>query len=117
MSQDNTSCRDTGTVNIAVRRCDIVILPDAFSPNNDSHNDYYFAYTSGCVKQIKSMKIYNRWGELIFWKENLSPTDQTSGWDGTYKGNMQPSGVYVYYIDVTFNDGTVKSPQVYSTPG
>jgi len=109
VSKDNTACRDTGTVNIAVRRCDIVILPDAFSPNQDSHNDYYFAYASGCVKQIKSMKIYNRWGELIFWKENLSPTDQTNGWDGTYKGVLAEVGSYAYQLEVELNNGLINN--------
>ncbi|MFY7827622.1 MAG: gliding motility-associated C-terminal domain-containing protein [Flectobacillus sp.] len=107
ISKENTACQDTETVNISVRRCDIVLLPDAFSPNQDNYNDYYFANTSGCVKQIKSMKIYNRWGELIFWKENLSPTDPTSGWDGTYRGVLAEVGSYAYQLEVELDNGHI----------
>jgi gliding motility-associated-like protein len=55
------------------------------------------------------MKIYNRWGELIFWKENLSPTDQTSGWDGTYKGVLAEVGSYAYQLEVELNNGLINN--------
>jgi gliding motility-associated-like protein len=45
-------------------------------------------------------KIYNRWGKLVF-----ETTDHNSGWDGTYKGELQPMDVYAYVLDVEFFDG------------
>ncbi|WP_461788072.1 T9SS type B sorting domain-containing protein [Pedobacter sp.] len=50
------------------------------------------------------MRVYNQWGEFIYESQNL-----LQGWDGTYRGRQQPSGVYVYYIDVTFNSGVTKT--------
>lgn len=79
-----------------------LFIPNTFTPNGDGRNDEFLAY-GNTVSRFK-MRIYNQWGEFLYESNAL-----TSGWDGRYKGNIQPSGVYVYYIDVTFNDGTTKS--------
>jgi gliding motility-associated-like protein len=50
------------------------------------------------------MSIYNRWGQQIY--ETTSTDGQ--GWDGALNGVAQPSGVYVYVIDVTFKDGQIE---------
>jgi gliding motility-associated-like protein len=77
-------------------------IPNTFTPNGDGRNDIFYAY-GNLVSQFK-MRVYNQWGEFYF--ESLS---LTTGWDGKYKGTLQPAGVYVYYIDVTFSDGTTKT--------
>jgi gliding motility-associated-like protein len=46
------------------------------------------------------MKIFNRWGELVF-----SSNNQFNGWDGTYKGELQNTNVFVYQVSATFLDG------------
>jgi gliding motility-associated-like protein len=45
-------------------------------------------------------KIYNRWGQIIFQSNN-----KRNGWDGTYRGKLQPTDTYVYTLDVSFTDG------------
>lgn len=74
-------------------------LPNAFSPNKDGANDVLYVRGSGIEEMI--LKIYNRWGEVIF-----ETTDQDIGWDGTYKGKEQPMESYGFVLDVTFIDGT-----------
>jgi len=93
-------CSSYDTVEIT-RDC-YLDVPNAFSPNGDGSNDYFFP-RNRLSKGLKSFKmnIYNRWGELIFQTENL----EGRGWDGSYNGAMQPSGVYVYIIDAEFKDG------------
>jgi gliding motility-associated-like protein len=83
-------------------------VPNAFSPNGDGSNDYFFP-RNRLSKGLKSftMNIYNRWGELIFETVNL----EGRGWDGSYNGAMQPSGVYVYIIDAEFKDGRKERQQ------
>jgi len=55
--------------------------------------------------------IYNRWGELIYSKKIPLPPLQggipssTSEWDGTFKGEQAPEGVYIYKLDVIDVDG------------
>ena len=105
-SVEGNECQKVKVVNISVRNCGIVLIPDMFSPNNDNTNDIFLVYASGCVKQIKTMKIYNRWGELVFWKENIQASNTANGWDGTYKGIPAEVGSYVYQVEVELNDET-----------
>ncbi|MFM2307666.1 MAG: hypothetical protein RLZZ367_2335 [Bacteroidota bacterium] len=67
-----------------------VYIPNAFSPNGDGNNDVWMVYTDSV--KVTSIEVYDRWGEKVF--ENTV----NAGWDGHYKGVLQPAGVYVYYI-------------------
>lgn len=75
-----------------------VFLPNAFTPNNDLENDVL--YVRGKFVEEVDLKIYNRWGELVF-----ETTDQNVGWDGTYKGNKVDPAVFVYHLKVKCIDG------------
>jgi gliding motility-associated-like protein len=76
-----------------------IFIPNTFTPNGDGNNDVFYVYGNAIVK-VK-MRIYNQWGQFLYESQQLQ-----NGWDGSYKGQMQPNGVYVYYIDLTLNDGT-----------
>ena len=76
-----------------------IYIPNVFTPNNDGKNDIFLVYGTTIVS-VK-MNIYTQWGQLIFQVDSA-----TTGWDGTYKGIPQPSGVYVYIIEATSSDGT-----------
>ena len=80
---------------------DELYIPNTFTPNGDGKNDIFLAYGNSVAKF--RMRIYNQWGEYYFESTSLD-----NGWDGRYRGNLQPNGVYVYYIDVTFNSGATK---------
>lgn len=73
-------------------------IPSGFAPNNNGTNDVLYVL-GGPFTELK-FDIYNNWGQLIFTSE-----DQTVGWDGTYKGAIQPMGVYVYVVKATSLDG------------
>jgi len=70
-----------------------VFVPNVFSPNFDGVNDY-FAIQGRNILSLK-MSIYDRWGELIF-----SSNEIDVAWDGTFKNQVLPDGVYVYLIEV-----------------
>ena len=77
-------------------------IPNAFTPNGDGVNDYFFPrnlLTKGLA--TFSMNIYDRWGVLIFQTTSIDGR----GWDGKFNNVDQPDGVYVYMIDATFIDG------------
>jgi gliding motility-associated-like protein len=76
-----------------------VYIPNAFTPNNDGKNDVFLIY--GNTIASAKMSIFTQWGQLIFQSDNVA-----NGWDGTFKGVNQPTGVYVYMVEVTFTDGT-----------
>jgi len=97
----NGVCKDSSCITINVDiPCGDFFLPNAFSPNGDGHNDF-FQPRNKCIKDI-DMKIFNRWGNIVF-----ETTDITKGWDGsTPKGKNGNEGVYAYEITGHFNDGT-----------
>jgi gliding motility-associated-like protein len=65
-------------------------MPTAFTPNNNGANDTFYPVILDSTAIVKEFRIYNAWGALIH--------NNTEPWDGTYLGNLQPPGVYAYYI-------------------
>ena len=80
-----------------------LFVSNAFSPNGDGINDTYDVFDSHVGAY--SMTIFNRWGEVIF-----HSTDKTVYWDGTYKGNSMPVGVYPYVIKYEGDSEQYKGP-------
>lgn len=76
-----------------------VFIPNTFSPNGDGANDYFYPRGTGLFK-IKSLRLFNRWGEVVFEKSNFNANDQAFGWNGTYKGVKLSSDVFVYIIEI-----------------
>src|SRR5690606_24672397 len=77
-------------------------IPNAFTPDGDGHNDYFFPrqlLTEG-VSRFK-MQIFNRWGQLLFETSRLDGR----GWDGNFNGKAQPTGAYLYRIEADFSNG------------
>ncbi len=95
---DSNSCTATDTVMITTDPCDIT-LPNAFTPNGDGLNDLYRVY--GHLDYFKdfSFSIYNRWGERVYYSENI-----LGGWDGVYNGVDQELGTYFYMVLYTLYD-------------
>ncbi|MEJ7685267.1 MAG: gliding motility-associated C-terminal domain-containing protein [Segetibacter sp.] len=84
---NNFGCQDTACQNIVARVLPVLDVPNAFTPNGDGINDKVFVRGYGISKM--TWRIYNRWGEKVF-----ETNDKTQGWDGTYKGSLQPKEVY-----------------------
>ncbi len=92
----------TATDEIEVVKDCYADIPNAFTPNGDGDNDYFFPRTqlSNGVTNFK-MQVFNRWGQLIFETTKLDGR----GWDGRFNGQDQPMGVYLYLIDVGYSNG------------
>ncbi len=86
------SYRDTIYIGIKEENCFKIVMPSAFSPNGDGLNDFYKVLSVRL--STFTLRIYNRWGELIFEEEN----NRFGGWDGTYKDQDAEVGVYTYYV-------------------
>ena len=96
---DEFGCPVTEYVRVEVLNNKAVYVPNSFTPDGDGRNDVFMII--GEDIESASLNIFNRWGELLFGTEN-----KTSGWDGTYKGELVPGGVYVYSVEVVFADGS-----------
>jgi len=77
---------------------ELIILPNAFTPDGDGLNDVFKAIGQPDNLSSFSMKIFNRWGQMVF-----ETKDITLGWDGTYQGKPAPSGTYVYRLDYSIS--------------
>ncbi len=98
------SATDTITVKLLCNESRIFI-PAAFTPNNDGLNDRFIIQSQG-IQKINNLRIYNRWGEILFQRNNFTPGDQNASWNGMYKGLLVPSGVYIYMTEMSCNGQT-----------
>lgn len=98
---NNSNCPSVACKNVNAEIVPILGLPTGFSPNGDGEND--ILYVRGAAIKTLDLKIYNRWGQLIF-----ETTSQSKGWDGTFNGEPQPIEAYGYVLSVSFIDGSTK---------
>ena len=96
IAYSNLNCVDSLIIYIPFQESLVFYIPNTFTPDGDMFNQSFKPiFTSGFDPSQFSMKIYNRWGELIFETQNSE-----IGWDGSYglNGNKVQEGVYTYHI-------------------
>ena len=96
MVEDDNGCMVSEQVKLLLKEeCEeqLIIVPNAFTPNGDCLNDMLFVRGSA-ICTINLFRIYDRWGAMVFETENMN-----QGWDGTYKGQEVNPGVFVYYVE------------------
>jgi gliding motility-associated-like protein len=98
---------DTITKTISLENCAEkckTYIPQAFSPNNDGHNDQY-QIIFNCQPEEYSFKIINRFGQEFF-----SSNDYTEQWDGNYNGTLPENGIYTYKLEykLPYQDKEIK---------
>lgn len=74
-------------------------LANTFTPDGDGVNDWFYPQGRAVVN-IKSMRIFNRWGQVVFDKKEVPINVPTAGWNGTMQGKALSPDVYVYIIEV-----------------
>jgi len=103
--EDLVGCTATDEVIIHVIPVRPIFIPNIFSPNYDGINDWFTAYGGPAARQIEAIKIFDRWGGLLYENSNIPLGVEDLGWDGTLNGKVLNSGVYVYLIEISFLDG------------
>ena len=83
-----------------------IYIPNTFSPNGDGANDIFYPRGTGLFS-IKTLRIFSRWGEVMFEKNSFLPNDAAAGWDGTFKGLKLTPDVYVYTLDIICDNSTI----------
>lgn len=104
---DNTTfCTARDEVLIQVKKDRKVFVPNVFSPvSREEANRQFLIYGGLGIEQIAALRIFDRQGGLVFSAEDFQPNDLTFAWDGSRNGQLLPSGVYVYVLEVSFIDG------------
>jgi gliding motility-associated-like protein len=87
-------CYDSMILTITVWEDLLVYVPNSFTPNNDGTNDVFLPIlTSGLDPQSYQLWVFNRWGERLFFSDQLD-----FKWDGTYNNKMCQDGTYFWII-------------------
>ncbi len=89
-------CMDTITKTLKVYPEVLIYAPNTFTPDGDEYNQYWKVYLEGVDIYSFNVKIYNRWGEIV-WESN----DINIGWDGTYNGKLVHQGTYTWIVTAT----------------
>ncbi len=101
----DSGCVATDSVKIYIECKDSYLLvPNAFTPNGDNINDYFYPITRG-IKTITRFSVYNRFGKLVYEATNFPPNNQAFGWNGQLNGAGQQSDVFVYYLEALCDSG------------
>ncbi|MEO5673864.1 MAG: PKD domain-containing protein, partial [Chitinophagales bacterium] len=97
---DSAGCKASDEVVITVA-CgdDVVFVPDAFTPNDNGHNDVFLVRALGNLT-LHYFRVYDRWGKIIF-----ESHDFDYGWDGTYHDKPMMPGAYLYEFEVNCENG------------
>jgi len=101
-SQDG--CSDSLTVFIEIEKLREFYAPNVFSPNFDGINDTFYLIGGKEVASI-DLSIFNRWGGHIYKVEEMPPNNPMNAWDGSFKGELMETGVYVWKATIHFIDG------------
>ena len=104
---DQNGCSASATVSFLVDSEPHVFVPTAFSPNNaDGINDKFTVFAkSSSVQEIKTLQIFNRWGDLVFQREGFDPNDESQGWDGRFNSQELSPQVFLYFAELIMVDG------------
>lgn len=104
---DLNGCSATDELTVSLLRRIRLFIPNAFSPNDDGYNDRFFVNAGNDIALIRTFRVWNRWGGLLFEQQNIQANDPNYGWDGKARGQMMTPGVYVYSIELELVDGEV----------
>ncbi len=104
---DDNGCSNLGEIEvIVICKNANLFVPNTFTPNGDGSNDIFYPRGKG-LERVKHLRVFNRWGEVVFEKRDFPVNDASSGWNGMYKGNKPKADVYVYQIEVFCDNGDI----------
>lgn len=105
--RDTQNCTLT-VPNILLSQSCFVFIPNAFTPNQDGNNDFFTVFGNNAyVKRVILMRIYNRWGDLVFEGQNFPCNQPSQGWNGTMNERILSPDVFIYAVKIEFLDNKI----------
>jgi gliding motility-associated-like protein len=98
------SASDTVSFRVVCVQAEQVYIPNAFSPDGDGVNDVFMVRGKGLTR-VKSFRVFNRFGQVVFERQNFPPNDPAHGWNGTINGVPASPDVYVYVAELLCTGG------------
>ncbi len=103
--QTQNGCDSIHLLLLSINKDVSIYYPNIIHPGG--LNSYFTIYVYGASANIKTLSIYDRWGERIWQKQNFPPNELQQGWDGKYKDQDVMPGVYVWHAEIVLKDGSV----------
>ncbi|MEM6726518.1 MAG: gliding motility-associated C-terminal domain-containing protein, partial [Bacteroidota bacterium] len=66
----------------------------------------FFVQGGDGIRNVFEVRVFDRWGELVYKRNNLDLNDGSQGWDGTFRDEPMNPGVFTYVVIVEFDDRT-----------
>ena len=108
IAYDQNGCEASASIFVDVDKNRNIFIPNVFHPASARGNDRFRVFAGPGVLAINRMQIWDRWGELLYQIDDQQPSSFPSyGWNGEFRGQDMPTGVYVYVVSVAFEDGVV----------
>lgn len=107
---DITGCTGEAVFTLYAKKDRPVFVPTGFTPNGDSRNDLLTVLArEGLEADIRTFRIFDRWGEMVYEANDISPNQVNVGWDGTLRGEPLQPGVYLWFIELEYTDGLTET--------
>lgn len=103
---DTNGCTVSDDINIYVSDEYRVYAPNVFNPDAPEPNNRFFISADAGVVLVRRLIIADRWGGILFDRENLTPGNVAQGWDGSWRGKTASIGVYSFWAELEQFDGT-----------
>lgn len=109
MLEDTSGCIAMDTTLIIVSTDFPYYVPNVFAPGSPHpENAVFRPFGTHKIEQVNFMRVFNRWGTLVYERTNFPIDDDSAGWDGRLNGHLLEPGVYVYSLEMRFIDGSVR---------
>lgn len=105
---NEAGCSAQDSVRISVTRTKQYYFPLAFTPNNDGVNDRFGIMAAPGALTVEKIRVFDRWGNLVYEQQHLTPGNQADYWNGQVKGRPAPSDVYVFVATLRWQDGSTE---------
>ncbi|MBR7035840.1 MAG: gliding motility-associated C-terminal domain-containing protein, partial [Bacteroidales bacterium] len=99
-------CSNTTSECVFVNIASSLYIPSAFSPTNPAHSVRNFQPKGFNIEECK-VSVYDKWGNLLWYSDEVKDGMFIGSWDGTYNGKMMKSDTYIWKIEAKFLDGQV----------
>jgi len=106
---DRAGCTATTATRILVDRRLQAYVPNIFRPNSDGGNAGFTIFGGNQIQEVERLRIFDRWGNLLFSAHHIPPNEPSLGWDGRVDGQAAPGGVYIYSAAVRLIDGRTEA--------
>jgi hypothetical protein len=102
-------CEISASINFKVSDEYHVYVPNVIWPEDpDGDNNTFYIFTQpGTVREVKSLQVYDRWGNQVFLNRHFQPDNPQFGWKGDFRDQPMNPAVFVWWAELELQDGRV----------